>query len=104
MRERKTGNFYALKCVKKKQLHHSNLENEIKVLKRYEKTMRHNHHRVISPTLQSTKTSSPDSTYRPPTPKTTDTTLQTIAAGTHLIRVVLGAGLDALFIICNTTV
>lgn len=36
MRERKTGNFYALKCVKKKQLHHSNLENEIKVLKRYE--------------------------------------------------------------------
>ncbi|XP_048037891.1 calcium/calmodulin-dependent protein kinase IGa [Megalobrama amblycephala] len=34
VRERKTGNFYALKCVKKKQLHHSNLENEIKVLKR----------------------------------------------------------------------
>lgn len=37
VRERKTGNFYALKCVKKKQLHHSNLENEIKVLKRYKK-------------------------------------------------------------------
>ncbi|XP_059424878.1 calcium/calmodulin-dependent protein kinase type 1D-like [Carassius carassius] len=34
VQERKTGNFYALKCVKKKQLHHSNLENEIKVLKR----------------------------------------------------------------------
>ncbi|XP_051551207.1 calcium/calmodulin-dependent protein kinase IGa [Myxocyprinus asiaticus] len=34
VRERKTGNFYALKCVKKKQLHHSNLENEIKVLRR----------------------------------------------------------------------
>ncbi|KAK9967089.1 hypothetical protein ABG768_001506 [Culter alburnus] len=34
VRERKTGNFYALKCVKKKQLQHSNLENEIKVLKR----------------------------------------------------------------------
>uniref|UniRef100_A0A8C2KXQ5 Calcium/calmodulin-dependent protein kinase IGa n=1 Tax=Cyprinus carpio TaxID=7962 RepID=A0A8C2KXQ5_CYPCA len=33
VRERKTGNFYALKCVKKKQLHHSNLENEIRVLK-----------------------------------------------------------------------
>ncbi|TRY91940.1 hypothetical protein DNTS_029644 [Danionella cerebrum] len=34
VRERKTGNFYALKCVKKKQLHHSNLENEIRVLRR----------------------------------------------------------------------
>lgn len=34
VRERKTGKFYALKCVKKKQLHHSNLENEIKVLRR----------------------------------------------------------------------
>lgn len=37
VRERKTGNFYALKCVKKKQLHHSNLENEIKVLRRCKK-------------------------------------------------------------------
>ncbi|XP_017542341.1 calcium/calmodulin-dependent protein kinase IGa [Pygocentrus nattereri] len=34
VRERKTGNFYALKCVKKKQLDHSNLENEITVLRR----------------------------------------------------------------------
>ncbi|KAA0711750.1 Calcium/calmodulin-dependent protein kinase type 1G [Triplophysa tibetana] len=34
VRERQTGNFYALKCVKKKQLHSSNLENEIKVLRR----------------------------------------------------------------------
>lgn len=34
VRERTTGNFYALKCVKKKQLHNSNLENEIKVLRR----------------------------------------------------------------------
>ncbi|XP_026054481.1 calcium/calmodulin-dependent protein kinase IGa [Carassius auratus] len=34
VQERKTGNLYALKCVKKKQLHHSNLENEIKVLRR----------------------------------------------------------------------
>lgn len=33
VRERSTGKFYALKCVKKKQLDHSNLENEINVLR-----------------------------------------------------------------------
>ncbi|XP_030632789.1 calcium/calmodulin-dependent protein kinase IGa [Chanos chanos] len=33
VREKATGKFYALKCVKKKQLHHSNLQNEISVLK-----------------------------------------------------------------------
>ncbi|KAG5274591.1 hypothetical protein AALO_G00137980 [Alosa alosa] len=33
VKEKKTGNFYALKCVKKKLLHHSNLENEINVLR-----------------------------------------------------------------------
>ncbi|KAG9260755.1 calcium/calmodulin-dependent protein kinase type 1D-like [Astyanax mexicanus] len=42
VRERKTGNFYALKCVKKKQLDHSNLENEITVLKRIK------HNNVVS--------------------------------------------------------
>lgn len=34
VREKKTGDFYALKCVKKKVLHHSNLENEITVLRK----------------------------------------------------------------------
>ncbi|KAL2090508.1 hypothetical protein ACEWY4_012771 [Coilia grayii] len=34
VREKKSGDFYALKCVKKKLLHHSNLENEITVLRR----------------------------------------------------------------------
>uniref|UniRef100_A0AAY4C8F8 Protein kinase domain-containing protein n=1 Tax=Denticeps clupeoides TaxID=299321 RepID=A0AAY4C8F8_9TELE len=34
VREKKSGNFYALKCVKKKLLQHSNLQNEIAVLKR----------------------------------------------------------------------
>ncbi|XP_047204413.1 calcium/calmodulin-dependent protein kinase type 1D-like isoform X2 [Girardinichthys multiradiatus] len=32
--EKKTGHLYALKCLKKKHLAHSNLENEINVLKR----------------------------------------------------------------------
>uniref|UniRef100_A0A3P8U6E7 Calcium/calmodulin-dependent protein kinase IGa n=1 Tax=Amphiprion percula TaxID=161767 RepID=A0A3P8U6E7_AMPPE len=34
VREKKTGQLYALKCLKKKHLAYSNLENEIKVLKR----------------------------------------------------------------------
>ncbi|XP_005814355.1 calcium/calmodulin-dependent protein kinase type 1 [Xiphophorus maculatus] len=34
VREKKTGQLYALKCLKKKHLTHSNLENEINVLKR----------------------------------------------------------------------
>ncbi|CAN9512149.1 unnamed protein product [Ophioblennius macclurei] len=34
VREKKTGKLYALKCLKKKHLTHSNLENEINVLKR----------------------------------------------------------------------
>ncbi|XP_036007194.1 calcium/calmodulin-dependent protein kinase type 1D [Fundulus heteroclitus] len=34
VREKKTGQLYALKCLKKKNLTHSNLENEINVLKR----------------------------------------------------------------------
>ncbi|XP_074523192.1 calcium/calmodulin-dependent protein kinase type 1D-like [Halichoeres trimaculatus] len=34
VREKKTGYLYALKCLKKKHLAHSNLENEINVLKR----------------------------------------------------------------------
>uniref|UniRef100_A0A3Q3G1F2 Calcium/calmodulin-dependent protein kinase IGa n=1 Tax=Labrus bergylta TaxID=56723 RepID=A0A3Q3G1F2_9LABR len=34
VRERKTGELYALKCLKKKHLTHSNLENEINVLRR----------------------------------------------------------------------
>lgn len=34
VREKKTGNLYALKCLKKKHLAHSNLENEISVLRR----------------------------------------------------------------------
>ena len=47
VRERKTGNFYALKCVKKKQLDHSNLENEITVLRRSEnRTLDHHIHRT----------------------------------------------------------
>ncbi|XP_054641865.1 calcium/calmodulin-dependent protein kinase type 1D-like isoform X1 [Dunckerocampus dactyliophorus] len=34
VREKKTGKLFALKCLKKKHLAHSNLENEINVLKR----------------------------------------------------------------------
>lgn len=34
VREKKTGNLYALKCLKKKHLSCSNLENEITVLKK----------------------------------------------------------------------
>ncbi|KAM6927802.1 calcium/calmodulin-dependent protein kinase IGa [Xenentodon cancila] len=34
VREKKTGQLYALKCLKKKHLCHSNLENEINVLRR----------------------------------------------------------------------
>ncbi|XP_004571481.1 calcium/calmodulin-dependent protein kinase type 1D [Maylandia zebra] len=34
VREKKTGKMYALKCLKKKHLAHSNLENEINVLRR----------------------------------------------------------------------
>ncbi|XP_041808784.1 calcium/calmodulin-dependent protein kinase type 1D-like [Chelmon rostratus] len=34
VREKNTGNLYALKCLKKKHLTHSNLENEINVLRR----------------------------------------------------------------------
>ncbi|KAM3877795.1 calcium/calmodulin-dependent protein kinase type 1D-like [Diretmus argenteus] len=34
VREKKTGNLYALKCLKKKHLANSNLENEINVLRR----------------------------------------------------------------------
>ncbi|KAK2821039.1 hypothetical protein Q5P01_023998 [Channa striata] len=34
VKEKKTGNMYALKCLKKKHLAHSNLENEINVLRR----------------------------------------------------------------------
>ncbi|KAM4625230.1 calcium/calmodulin-dependent protein kinase type 1D-like [Polymixia lowei] len=34
VREKATGNLYALKCLKKKHLAHSNLENEINVLRR----------------------------------------------------------------------
>ncbi|XP_068598996.1 calcium/calmodulin-dependent protein kinase type 1D-like [Brachionichthys hirsutus] len=34
VREKKTGRMYALKCLKKKHLAHSNLENEISVLRR----------------------------------------------------------------------
>ncbi|XP_069007890.1 calcium/calmodulin-dependent protein kinase IGa [Embiotoca jacksoni] len=34
VREKKTGNLFALKCLKKKYLAHSNLENEINVLRR----------------------------------------------------------------------
>ncbi|XP_062309975.1 calcium/calmodulin-dependent protein kinase IGa [Osmerus eperlanus] len=34
VREKTTGNLYALKCLKKKHLAHSNLENEISVLRR----------------------------------------------------------------------
>ncbi|XP_057700987.1 calcium/calmodulin-dependent protein kinase type 1D-like [Corythoichthys intestinalis] len=34
VREKKTGKLFALKCLKKKHLTHSNLENEINVLKR----------------------------------------------------------------------
>ncbi|XP_028261995.1 calcium/calmodulin-dependent protein kinase type 1D-like [Parambassis ranga] len=34
VRDKKTGNLYALKCLKKKHLAHSNLENEINVLRR----------------------------------------------------------------------
>ncbi|XP_037106794.1 calcium/calmodulin-dependent protein kinase type 1D-like [Syngnathus acus] len=34
VREKKTGKLFALKCLKKKHLTHSNLENEISVLKR----------------------------------------------------------------------
>ena len=34
VREKTTGKLYALKCLKKKHLAHSNLENEINVLKR----------------------------------------------------------------------
>uniref|UniRef100_A0A3Q3B790 Calcium/calmodulin-dependent protein kinase IGa n=1 Tax=Kryptolebias marmoratus TaxID=37003 RepID=A0A3Q3B790_KRYMA len=34
VREKKTGQLYALKCLKKKHLAHSNLENEINVLRR----------------------------------------------------------------------
>uniref|UniRef100_A0A3Q1HZT0 Calcium/calmodulin-dependent protein kinase IGa n=1 Tax=Acanthochromis polyacanthus TaxID=80966 RepID=A0A3Q1HZT0_9TELE len=34
VREKKTGQLYALKCLKKKHLAYSNLENEIKVLRR----------------------------------------------------------------------
>ncbi|KAM7423406.1 hypothetical protein PAMA_011118 [Pampus argenteus] len=34
VREKHTGNLYALKCLKKKHLAHSNLENEINVLRR----------------------------------------------------------------------
>ncbi|XP_041639710.1 calcium/calmodulin-dependent protein kinase type 1D-like [Cheilinus undulatus] len=34
VREKKTGELYALKCLKKKHLAHSNLENEINVLRR----------------------------------------------------------------------
>lgn len=34
VREKKTGKMYALKCLKKKHLVQSNLENEIRVLKR----------------------------------------------------------------------
>uniref|UniRef100_H3CK38 Calcium/calmodulin-dependent protein kinase IGa n=1 Tax=Tetraodon nigroviridis TaxID=99883 RepID=H3CK38_TETNG len=41
VREKKTGNLYALKCLKKKHLAHSNLENEIRVLRRI------NHENVV---------------------------------------------------------
>jgi len=34
VREKKTGKLYALKCLKKKHLVQSNLENEINVLRR----------------------------------------------------------------------
>lgn len=34
VREKTTGNMYALKCLKKKHLAHSKLENEINVLRR----------------------------------------------------------------------
>ncbi|XP_058488171.1 calcium/calmodulin-dependent protein kinase type 1D-like [Solea solea] len=34
VREKKTGKLYALKCLKKKHLAHSNLENEVNVLRR----------------------------------------------------------------------
>ncbi|KAM6979741.1 calcium/calmodulin-dependent protein kinase IGa, partial [Aplochiton taeniatus] len=34
VREKKSGNLFALKCLKKKHLAHSNLENEISVLRR----------------------------------------------------------------------
>uniref|UniRef100_A0A3P9LTU5 Calcium/calmodulin-dependent protein kinase IGa n=1 Tax=Oryzias latipes TaxID=8090 RepID=A0A3P9LTU5_ORYLA len=34
VREKKTGRLYALKCLKKKHLAHSNLENEINILRR----------------------------------------------------------------------
>lgn len=34
VREKNTGKLYALKCLKRKHLAHSNLENEIRVLKR----------------------------------------------------------------------
>ncbi|XP_045931669.1 calcium/calmodulin-dependent protein kinase type 1G-like [Micropterus dolomieu] len=38
VREKKTGKLYALKCLKKKHLAHSNLENEINVLRRCHST------------------------------------------------------------------
>uniref|UniRef100_A0A3B5AE67 Calcium/calmodulin-dependent protein kinase type 1D-like n=1 Tax=Stegastes partitus TaxID=144197 RepID=A0A3B5AE67_9TELE len=41
VREKKTGELYALKCLKKKHLAYSNLENEIKVLRRI------NHENVV---------------------------------------------------------
>uniref|UniRef100_A0A8C5GTH8 Calcium/calmodulin-dependent protein kinase type 1D-like n=1 Tax=Gouania willdenowi TaxID=441366 RepID=A0A8C5GTH8_GOUWI len=41
VREKKTGNLYAMKCLKKKHLAHSNLENEINVLRRI------NHENVV---------------------------------------------------------
>ena len=34
VREKNTGQLYALKCLKKKHLAHTNLENEINVLRR----------------------------------------------------------------------
>lgn len=42
VKERTTGKYYALKCLKKKYLTHSNLENEVAVLRRI------NHENVVA--------------------------------------------------------
>lgn len=39
VKEKTSGKLYALKCLKKKHLAHTNLENEINVLRRYKPTL-----------------------------------------------------------------
>lgn len=39
VKEKTSGKLYALKCLKKKHLAHTNLENEINVLRRYKATL-----------------------------------------------------------------